>query len=94
MPKDNKYLHCLHYNAMSMAIILITCHPDHERTVVKEIRKLDEISNAQLVYGQYDCIAKTKDDISSKDISTMITEKIRKLDGVRATATLNVVKIN
>lgn len=79
---------------MSMAIVLITCHPDHERQVVEDVRKLDEISDAQLVYGQYDCLAKTKENITSKEISNMITEKIRKLEGVRATATLNVVEIH
>ncbi len=79
---------------MSMAIILITCQPDREKEVIENIRKLDAIDTVQMVYGQYDCIAKTQKDLSEKEISNLVTENIRKLDGVRATATLNVVSIN
>lgn len=79
---------------MSMAIILITCQPDRERDVIENIRKMDVIDTVQMLYGQYDCLAKTKKDLTEKEISDLVTENIRKLDGVRATATLNVVSVN
>ncbi|NIP62727.1 MAG: Lrp/AsnC family transcriptional regulator [Nitrosopumilaceae archaeon] len=77
-----------------MAIILITCQPDKEKEVIETIKKIDVIESVQMVYGQYDCIAKTKNDLTEKEISNLVTENIRKLDGVRATATLNVVSVN
>ncbi len=56
------------------------------RIVLEEIRKMDEVEEAYLIYGAYDllikCTFKTPEALSS-----FVVNELRKLDGIKDTVT-------
>lgn len=56
------------------------------RIILEEIRKLDEVEEAYLIYGAYDllikCIFKTPEALSS-----FVVNDLRKVDGIKDTVT-------
>ena len=72
---------------MVTAFILIISESGAERKIVEDLLETDGIEEAELVYGEYDVIAKVAiDDISQ--LSDFILEKIRPIGSVKRTSTL------
>lgn len=72
---------------MVTAYILIISESGAERRVVEELLDVDGVSEAELVYGEYDVITK----VSVEDISQLtdfIIEKIRPIKSIKRTSTL------
>jgi len=59
--------------------------------VLKEIRAVEGVEEAQMVYGVYDIVAKVRGDTMDK-LKQVITEHIRKIDKVRTSLTMMVVE--
>jgi len=75
---------------MVAAYILIISESGAEKHIVEELLDEDGIEDADLVYGEYDIIAK----VNIPDISMLadfILEKIRPINGIKRTSTLIVV---
>ena len=72
---------------MVTAYILIISESGAERKIVEDLLDVDGVEEAELVYGEYDVIAKVcVDDISQ--LSDFILEKIRPIGSIKRTSTL------
>jgi DNA-binding Lrp family transcriptional regulator len=74
-----------------IAFVCITTEPASMVEVVKEIRAVEGVEEAQMVYGVYDIVAKVKGGTMDK-LKQIITERIRKIDKVRTSLTMMVVE--
>ncbi len=58
--------------------------------MVNELRKIDAVKEAFIVYGVYDVIVKVEADSMDK-LKEIVSWKIRRLDKVRSTLTMLVI---
>ncbi|HIJ99223.1 TPA: Lrp/AsnC ligand binding domain-containing protein [archaeon] len=72
---------------MVNAFILIMSKTGTERSVIRELSKLEEVVDVSVVYGDYDIIAKIQAE-TLEDLNSVILDKIRALDEVSNTSTL------
>ncbi len=75
---------------MATAFVLINAEIGSENEVLKDLKAIPEVKEAQLVYGVYDIIARIETD-TMQDLKDTISWKIRRLDKVRSTLTMIVV---
>lgn len=76
---------------MPMAFVMINAEIGSEEEVVKELRKVEGVEEAYIVYGVYDILAKVEADSIDK-LKDIITWHVRRLNKVRSTLTMIVVK--
>lgn len=71
---------------MLKAYLLIVCEVGLERSIEEAIRKVENVTNVDVVYGEYDIIVTVEvNDI--KQLDNVVTE-IRRIKGVLRTMTL------
>ncbi|MGQ9596349.1 MAG: Lrp/AsnC ligand binding domain-containing protein [Thermoproteota archaeon] len=71
---------------MLKAYLLIVCEVGLERDIEEEIRKVENVTNVDIVYGEYDIIVTTVvNDIKQLD---KVVSEIRHIKGVLRTMTL------
>lgn len=71
---------------MLKAYLLIVCEVGLERSIEEEIRKVENVTNVDVVYGEYDIIVTVEvNDI--KQLDSVVTQ-IRRIKGVLRTMTL------
>ena len=75
---------------MQVAFVFISTEPASMPDVLKKIRALEGVEEAEMLYGTYDIIAKVKTETMDQ-LKQIITYKIRRLDKVRETQTLLVI---
>ena len=74
-----------------MAYLLILVKPGEETTVVEKLNQMDEVKMTDVVYGEYDVIAKVEvPDMSA--LQKFLMEKIRKIDEIERTSTMIAIK--
>jgi len=76
---------------MTKAIVLINTEVGAEEEVLEELKRVEYVSEAYVVYGVYDIVAK----IIAPDMDKLrevVTWKIRRMSKVRSTVTLIVVE--
>ena len=72
---------------MPICYVLISVLPSYEQKVYNKLSKMPDIVECHIVSGEYDIIAKLKvDDI--EDLPSIVTNKIRSIEGVKDTRTL------
>ena len=76
---------------MAIAYVLINCELGVEEFVISELKEIETVREVRGVLGAYDILVKLEAG-SFDEISKTITLKIRKLDKIRFTMTLNVIK--
>ena len=76
---------------MATAYVLINCDLVYEEFIISELKEIETVKEVWGVLGTYDIIVKLEDE-SLDEISKTITLKIRKLDKIRFTMTLNIIK--
>jgi len=76
---------------MGQAYILINAEKGKEQEVYDGLLDMSEISDAHLLFGEWDVVAKVKLD-SNQDLGTFILDKVRPLEGVNITSTLIIAK--
>jgi len=76
---------------MAMAFVLINCELGAKEFVISELKEIETVKEVWGVLGTYDIIVKLEAG-SLDEISKTITLKIRKLDKIRFTMTLNIIK--
>jgi len=69
------------------AFVLINAELGKEGEVVKELRKLENVREANEVYGVYDIVAKIEVD-DQEELKETVLAEIRSIDGVHSTLTL------
>lgn len=62
-----------------------------EQQVVDELRKVQNVKEAHLVYGVYDAVAKIEAETMDK-LKEIVTWKVRRLEKVRSTLTTIVMQ--
>jgi len=74
---------------LEKAYILISCEIGTEHDLISQLKKIDEIKNAMITYGDYDIVIEAITE-STQKMDELITSKIRKLEKIRTTITLRV----
>lgn len=70
-----------------LAFVLAKIESGKDREVLSNIKKLKETRRAYPTYGIYDMIVEVEFE-NSKDLDSFVFDKIRKIQGIRETATL------
>ena len=76
---------------MPLAIVLINAEVGSEDELLRELGKLDNVSEAYAVYGAYDIVAKVEAE-TMKELKEVMTSKVRKLKNLRSSLTMMVVE--
>lgn len=76
---------------MPVAFIFINAEVGSEQEVVKELRKIESVKEAHVIYGIYDVVAKVEAETTDK-LREAITRKVRKVNKIRSTLTMTVIK--
>ena len=71
----------------AIALVLISTEPGRERDVVIMLNDMPEVSEAMVLFGEYDVYCKISVD-DFPELSKLILQQIRTLDGVVDTTTL------
>lgn len=69
------------------AFVLISLAGSEENKILEKLKKMDEIIEANVVFGEWDIIAKVEID-DSKHLGQFMIDKIRTLPNIRLTSTL------
>ncbi len=75
---------------MAQAFITIHCAKSDEANVMNSLDKIPEVIEADTLVGNYEIICKIAAP-TYNDISGIISKKIRKINGIKSTITINVV---
>jgi DNA-binding Lrp family transcriptional regulator len=76
---------------MPMAFVLINAEIGSEEEVLKELKKVEGVVEAFVVYGVYDVVAKIRSDTMDR-LKDVVTWHVRRLNKVRSTLTMIVVE--
>jgi len=76
---------------MPLAFVLINAEVGSEDEVLKELRKVEYVKEAYLVYGAYDIIAKVEAETMDK-LKEVIASKVRRVNKVSSTLTMMVTE--
>ncbi|HKZ94302.1 MAG TPA: Lrp/AsnC ligand binding domain-containing protein [Candidatus Bathyarchaeia archaeon] len=76
---------------MPMAFVLINAEIGSEEEVLKELKKVEGVVEAFVVYGVYDVVAKIRSDTMDR-LKDIVTWHVRRLNKVRSTLTMIVVE--
>lgn len=76
---------------MTSAFLLISCLIGFQNYVVSELKKLSEFVDIYRVDVMYDIIAKVNVN-SEEELQEITISKIRKIEGIKSTLTLVIVK--
>ena len=76
---------------MPIAFVMINAELGTEKALIKELRSIEGVVEANEVYGVYDIVVKV--DLPSMDrLKEVISRRIRALSGVRSTLTMMVIE--
>ena len=76
---------------MHSAVVLMNAELGKELDIVKEIKKIPHVKEVYPVYGVYDVLMVIESD-SMESLRETITSQVRKLDGIKSTLTMIIVK--
>ena len=76
---------------MAEAYILLKVAPGHERNIVEELKGIPEIEDVKELYGEWDIISKASV-VRIEDLDALLSEKMRKIEGVTLTSTMIVAE--
>ena len=71
----------------AIALVLLSTEPGREQQVVNELNKMPEVSEAMVLFGEYDVYCKIMVEDFSQ-LSSLILKSVRTLEGVVETTTL------
>jgi DNA-binding Lrp family transcriptional regulator len=72
---------------MAEAYVLLKATPGYERNIVEELNGIPEIKDVNELYGEWDIIVKASVE-RIEDLDALLSEKMRKLEGVTLTSTM------
>ncbi len=76
---------------MAEAIVLINTDIGTEEEVLQTLSEIEGVTEAYIVYGVYDIVAKVKAE-TTEALKEIISSKIRKIPKVRSTLTMIIVE--
>ena len=72
---------------VTTAYVMIACDYGQEEQVLDELRTIDRVKEVHGTEGHYDIVAEVESQ-SSSEINETVSEKIRRISGVRSTLIL------
>ena len=75
---------------MSLVYVLLNTEPSQMESVLEEVKEIDGVEEAYMVYGVYDICAKVKTEIPQE--LKGVVQKIRSKENVSSTLTLMVIQ--
>ncbi len=75
---------------MSLVYVLLNTEPSQMESVLEEVKEIDGVEEAYMVYGVYDICAKVKTEIPQE--LKGVVQKIRSKENVSSTLTLIVIQ--
>ena len=84
-------MHDLLNSSMHSAFVLMNAELGKESQIVNELKKVSHVKEVYPVYGVYDVLMVIESD-SMEALRETITSKVRKLDGIKSTLTMIIVK--
>ena len=76
---------------MHSAFILMNAELGKESSIVDQLKKIPHVIEVHPVYGVYDVLMIIESE-SMEDLREIITTQIRKLEGIKSTLTMIIVK--
>jgi DNA-binding Lrp family transcriptional regulator len=76
---------------VALAFVMIVAEIGKEGEVLSELKKIEQVKEASLVYGVYDIVVKVEAETWEK-LEEVITSKVRSVNSVRSTLTMMVVE--
>jgi len=76
---------------LAKAYVLINTDTGMEEEVLKELRQIQNVTEAYTIYGVYDLIAKVEADSLDK-VKDIVSSRIRRMEHVRSTLSMMVVE--
>ncbi len=76
---------------MHSAFILMNAELGKESSIVDQLKKIPYVKEVHPVYGVYDVLMIIESE-SMEDLREIITSQVRKLDGIKSTLTMIIVK--
>ena len=76
---------------MVKAYVLMEDKPGHERVIVRALKDLPEIEIINELYGEWDIIIRVSVE-KINDLDALLSEKIRKIEGITLTSTMIVAE--
>ena len=75
---------------MATAYLLLNVETGTEEEVIRSLKPIQEVKEAQMVYGVYDIIVRVETE-TMEELKNVVSWKIRRLYRVRSTMTMIVV---
>ena len=72
---------------MVVAYVLLIVKPGEESNVAEKLKKVEEIKDVSIVYGEYDVIAKVEME-NMEGLQNFLIKNIRAMDEVERTSTM------
>ena len=69
--------------------VLISCEIGEEESLYSQLKKIPEVTNCLITYGNYDVVAEFETQ-TNEEMNECMASKIRKLKKIRSTVTLRV----
>jgi DNA-binding Lrp family transcriptional regulator len=76
---------------MPQAFVLVNVEVGSENEALKQLRTIEQVKEACMVYGVYDIVAKVEAETMDK-LKAIISSKVRRLNKVRSTLTMIVIE--
>ncbi len=76
---------------MHSAFILMNAELGKETSIVEQLKKIPYVKEVYPVYGVYDVLMIIESE-SMENLREIITSQVRKLDGIKSTLTMIIVK--
>lgn len=76
---------------MPMAYVLITTETGAVKSVLKSLKRIDNVEETYMIYGVYDIIVTVKAETMS-NLKKIVTKDLRSLDRVKSTLTMIVIE--
>ncbi len=76
---------------MAQAYVLIDCKKTDEYQVLRKLSQIPEIIEGDVLIGSYDIVCRVVAP-TYNDITDIVTKKIRKLENIKVTRTLNLIE--
>ena len=89
--QTNIYFRTVSADDMPIAFVMINADLGSEKSLIKELRNLEGVIEANEVYGVYDIVVKMEANSMDK-LKEAVSRKIRSLKGVRSTLTMVVIE--
>ena len=78
---------------METAFIFIRTSPGHEETVANQLKRIDGVDEAYVVFGEYDVVAKVHA-LTREAINSLVVNRVQKIDGLKNLCVSLVIDLN